>query len=182
MSGWVYVFANAVVPGHVKVGFTERDPEQRAKELAVTGLPGTYTVEFAVQVSNPRDVEREAHRILGDFHYRKEWFRRTAEVARVAIETATQGGVYQVWGTEGFDDGGSPLVPGHALRPYFGASAASREEAAPASTLAKETPPASNRPLFGDMRYECMHCQHVSFVPSGRLARCTRCGRTELVF
>jgi hypothetical protein len=38
-AGYIYVLENETIPGLVKIGSTERNPEDRAKELMTTGVP-----------------------------------------------------------------------------------------------------------------------------------------------
>ena len=85
MKGWVYVITNKAMPGLVKVGFSMQDPSIRAKELAGTGIPHPYEVEYEVLVDDPRNIERSAHQSLADFREGKEWFRCDPEVAINAI-------------------------------------------------------------------------------------------------
>ena len=188
MSGWVYIFCNAAVPNHVKVGFTERDPDLRAKELAATGLPGEYTVEFAVLVSNPRQVEAETHRSLGDKHYHKEWFQCSVQVARLAIEAAMQDEIGEPWTKQDDTNFGSPLVPGHALEPYFThlaepSKGGNNASARPMFTLGEDalSSSASTRPMSGLMEYLCKFCDHTSSVEASHTVRCLYCGRTEVL-
>ena len=64
------------MPGLVKVGYTEKDPDVRAKELSSdTGVPGNTEIKYAAWVEDVITVERNLHqrfddtRVLG-----KEWF------------------------------------------------------------------------------------------------------------
>lgn len=122
MTGWVYILTNAATPKLVKVGFTERDPELRAKELSGTGVPGELSVEFAEMVEDPRLVEREAHRLLSNFHYDKEWFKCTIRRAQEAIEQAIEEAIEEAIDeerTESYEDYDGPLVPGHPSRGFL---------------------------------------------------------------
>lgn len=119
MSGWVYIITNRAMSGLIKVGFTEREPGIRAKEMDGTGLPTPYAVAYAVEVEKPRVVERETHVLLNRYHYGKEWFRCSIKVAREAITTACSTYRYQAWNAEAPIFCDSPLIPGHALAPYF---------------------------------------------------------------
>lgn len=65
-SGWIYVLdPNMTVNGKavVKVGYTTRTVEARAKELG-TGIPGGLSIAYKLRVDNARHVERQIHRIL----------------------------------------------------------------------------------------------------------------------
>ena len=88
MAGWVYVITNQAMPGLVKVGFTERHPDDRASDFNQrhhrTAIPFPFVVAYAAKVEDPRELEREIHQVLD--HCRitkrtknkkdeKEWFR-----------------------------------------------------------------------------------------------------------
>lgn len=76
--GHVYVLSNEAMPGLLKVGFTDRTPEQRALELYTTGTPAPFTVEFAVElVGDTYQIEQRIHRRLSRFRLdqRREFFR-----------------------------------------------------------------------------------------------------------
>lgn len=110
MASWIYIITNRGAPGHLKVGFTDRTPAHRVSELGATGLPFPYVVVYAVQVARGRLVEKEVHQRLSRYHASKEWFCCSVEAAKSAIR--------EVVGNYGCA-GGSPLVPGHALVPFF---------------------------------------------------------------
>lgn len=169
---WVYVIANSSVPNLVKVGCTDRDPQARAKELAATGVPGEYVVKFQLEVDNAFAVEKETHRLLGDAHHSKEWFRCSVSRAREAIESSAD-----------VPSSGSPLVPGHALEPYFSQAPAMRNAGSVSFVVEPEVryPPVSTRPMFGNMNYVCKHCGHPSEVAAARVVRCSHCGKSEIV-
>lgn len=86
MKGWVYVITNKAMPGLVKVGFSTKDPELRAKELQHTGSPHPYLVEYELLIEEPYEVEQKTHRLLSSNHEAKEWFRCTPEEAVAAIK------------------------------------------------------------------------------------------------
>jgi len=88
MKGWVYVFSNKAMPGLVKIGYTDRDPEERIKEQH-SGLPYSHELEYEILVNNPHSDEQSAHRKLASKHESKEWFRCTPEEAVNAIRSVT---------------------------------------------------------------------------------------------
>ena len=108
MPSWVYVLTNEAAPGLVKVGYTNRSPEDRARELAATGLPLPYIVAFAVECENARVVEQAVHGALAKDRVGKEWFRCSVKHARLSIRLAI-----------GQGESDSPLAPGHSLEDYF---------------------------------------------------------------
>lgn len=75
------------MPGLVKVGYTLKDPDLRAKELNHTGSPFPYIVEYDVLVHEPRDIEQAVHAFLVEFKEGKEWFRCSINDAISAIES-----------------------------------------------------------------------------------------------
>jgi hypothetical protein len=87
MRGWVYVISNESMPGIVKVGFTLKDPAACAAELAHTGNPLPYQVDYEVLVHDPQAVERAAHEALNEIRVSgdREWFRCTTQKAVDAI-------------------------------------------------------------------------------------------------
>ena len=61
--GFVYILANASMPGLYKIGMTERSPMRRAAELSGgTGVPAPYLVVFYSETESPREVERACHK------------------------------------------------------------------------------------------------------------------------
>lgn len=91
MKGWVYVISNKAMPGLVKVGYSEKDPEQRAKELDHTGAPYPYIVEYEILVEEPYEIEQRVHQILSRYLEGKEWFRCSSEEAVDAIRRVAGG-------------------------------------------------------------------------------------------
>ncbi len=74
--GWVYVVSQAAIPGMIKIGFTLRPPEERARDFDRIGLPGSFVVEYEANVESPRAVERAVHAELRRRQLCKgrEWF------------------------------------------------------------------------------------------------------------
>ena len=64
MSGYVYLLTNEAMPGWVKLGKTEKAPEERARELFNTSLPFRFDVAFAIKVPNPDKLEDHLHEEL----------------------------------------------------------------------------------------------------------------------
>lgn len=89
--GWVYIFTNKAMPNLLKVGFTTRDPEQRANDLHTTGVPHRFVVEYDALVNEAFRVEQKAHTILKHCHENKEWFRCNIATAIAAIRQAANG-------------------------------------------------------------------------------------------
>ena len=85
-EGWVYCLSNPSMPDLVKIGMTERTPEERAKELSTTGVPTPFVIEFAKKVKNPTQKEATLHALLEKYaertNARREFFRTTPDVVR----------------------------------------------------------------------------------------------------
>jgi len=94
VRGWVYVIVNDLIPDRVKVGFTRKDPVERAKELISTGTTGNFVVIYHAWVANARDVEQEVHRRLHSFNAGLEWFAVAADLAVEEIRAVAGLGLY----------------------------------------------------------------------------------------
>jgi hypothetical protein len=75
MRGWVYVISNRAMPDLIKVGYTLKDPDLRARAFAQTGVPHPYDVEYEVMVRQPHHLEQLVHKDLAGCREGKEWFR-----------------------------------------------------------------------------------------------------------
>ena len=82
-TGFVYVLSNQAMPDIVKIGFSTRLSEDRARELSTTSLPYPFEVMYRAATSQPRKVEQAVHRLLVD-----ERVTPNREFFRVSVETA----------------------------------------------------------------------------------------------
>ena len=89
IRGWVYVISNKAMPNLLKVGYSRKDPQLRAKELDHTGSPHPYIVEYDVLVIDPYIVEQRVHTELGFRAEGKEWFRCSVPEAIICIRNIT---------------------------------------------------------------------------------------------
>lgn len=62
--GCIYILTNDSMPGVVKVGRTERQPETRSKELHTTGVPQPFRLEYFVCVDDCHAAEQQVHSLL----------------------------------------------------------------------------------------------------------------------
>jgi RNA polymerase subunit RPABC4/transcription elongation factor Spt4 len=92
--GYVYVLTHPQMPGLVKIGKTQRHPDERLAELSQhTGVPGAFILAYHREVNDCDDVERvvhlrlSAHRVEG-----KEFFRISPEAAIEAVVEASRSG------------------------------------------------------------------------------------------
>lgn len=64
-DSWVYVLTNPTMPGYVKIGFTDKTPEERATQLSrATGVVLPFQVAWAFHCYNAELLEKEIHRYL----------------------------------------------------------------------------------------------------------------------
>ncbi len=85
---WVYVLSNPTQPGLLKIGYTKKPPEERAKQISsATGVALPYKVEWAYQCFNGEMVEREVHHKLKAqrVNNSKEFFQISLEEAKETI-------------------------------------------------------------------------------------------------
>jgi hypothetical protein len=89
-EGYVYTLSNPEMRGILKIGMTDRTPEERVKELFTSGVPSPFKIEFAKKVKNPREKEAILHQLLENYHERvysrREFFRVSLEEVRKLFE------------------------------------------------------------------------------------------------
>ncbi len=86
---FVYVLINRSFPGMVKIGRTERDVEERVRELSAhTGVPTEFTVFKLFRVRNSADVERQVHLRLKEYRVSegREFFAIEPDIAAAVVE------------------------------------------------------------------------------------------------
>lgn len=112
-AGYVYVLSNEAMPGIVKIGMTQRHPDQRLKEInSATGvLP--FKVEAVIKSINAKWTERAVHEELTGkrVNDRREFFRIDVEAA-VAIIAAVARQQKQVAFDRRSWNGGVPFFGG----------------------------------------------------------------------
>ncbi|MFH9661256.1 GIY-YIG nuclease family protein [Streptomyces sp. NPDC017248] len=91
--GFVYVLSTREAPEMLKIGYTDRDPLTRAKEInSATGVIIPWGVRGAWTVAHAQRVEAEVHALLADYRVRRdrEFFHMPfAEAARIIDGYAT---------------------------------------------------------------------------------------------
>ncbi|MEN9418825.1 MAG: hypothetical protein RI988_2445 [Pseudomonadota bacterium] len=78
MNEFIYVLTNAAMPGLLKIGWTSRDPQERANELSSsTSIPTPFIVELAIRVTSGYESERRIFDALRDHRHtgNREFFR-----------------------------------------------------------------------------------------------------------
>jgi hypothetical protein len=87
VRGWIYIISNKAMPGLIKVGYSSKDPEERAKELDHTGTPHPYVVEYDMLIAGDLyQIEQQIHEGLSSYSEGKEWFRCSPQEAIAAIQ------------------------------------------------------------------------------------------------
>ena len=83
MKGWIYVATMSNTVGVVKIGYSERDPDERVKEWSrATGAPGEGKVEYTAWVKDAREFEKRVHDRLNDMRQEgSEWFKCDVDYA-----------------------------------------------------------------------------------------------------
>ncbi len=97
-EGFVYVLTNEFMPGIVKIGYTNRSPEERAWELYVkrTGVPGKFQVAFSLKCRDAKALERKVHVKLATHRVNahREYFR--VDVGHAISVINDLGGAHQI--------------------------------------------------------------------------------------
>ena len=85
-NGYVYIVVSDGEPDLCKIGFTDRDPSIRVRELDNSGSPHPLREHRRWKVWNARDHEQAIHGRLQNSRLRKEWFQLTADEAAAQID------------------------------------------------------------------------------------------------
>ncbi|MGD9579121.1 MAG: GIY-YIG nuclease family protein [Syntrophorhabdus sp.] len=87
-KGFVYVLRNRSFPHLLKIGMTERSPEERAKQLSNTSVPTPYQVAYEIEVDDCAAAERNIHAELSEYRFTqdREFFEIEIEDAIKALK------------------------------------------------------------------------------------------------
>jgi hypothetical protein len=92
-EGWVYCISNESMLGLLKIGMTDRTPQQRLAEANRSDTwrpPNNYVIEFAKKVKNALKKEKTIHKLLEEYNERvnvsREFFRITTTKARLYFD------------------------------------------------------------------------------------------------
>lgn len=80
-KGYVYVLSNPSMPGLVKIGRTENDPQIRAGQLYTTGVPGNFKIEFVWYSDDCVALEARLHEAFDRerLHRGREFFKASPQ-------------------------------------------------------------------------------------------------------
>jgi len=74
-EGYIYILENKGQPGLLKIGYTDRTPQERVKEInGATGVITPWYVVNAFACRAPLQIESLVHKKLKQFHVNKEGF------------------------------------------------------------------------------------------------------------
>jgi T5orf172 domain len=75
-GGYVYIMTNSSMPGLVKIGSTNFQPDERARQLSTTGVPRPFQVVAFQRFENELRAEKELHAMFSQHrvHSRREFF------------------------------------------------------------------------------------------------------------
>jgi hypothetical protein len=121
--GFVYVMINPALRGLVKIGLSERTPEQRAKELRGTGVPDDFIVIYYELVTDCNFVEKRLHARFDEYRHQpnREFFRIPIRQAIIGLMEESNGFLISRFGV----NGGVEMLPdlkrkySNYIRPEF---------------------------------------------------------------
>ncbi len=87
MLGWIYVITNSSKAGLVRVGFSPRDPDLLADELATAEPGGTYVSAYDVLVKDAERMEESLSQVLGPKRESSGWVRMSVVEAAAWIRS-----------------------------------------------------------------------------------------------
>jgi hypothetical protein len=82
-KGFVYILRNEAFRDLLKIGFSTKIPEGRAKELSNTGVPSPYVVSYYCLTDEAKSVESKVHKSLSAVRHieNREFFEIDLEAA-----------------------------------------------------------------------------------------------------
>ena len=85
-EGYIYILENKNQPGICKIGYTDRTPQERVKEInGATGVIVPWYVSNAFPCKSPLAIERLVHNALSDYWLSKEGFAVTLPFAERTV-------------------------------------------------------------------------------------------------
>jgi hypothetical protein len=88
-DSWVYILSNPTMPGFLKIGYTKKNPDERAKQISnATGVALPYKVEWAFHCYNGFELEQEIHHKLENFRVNsnREFFQISLDEAKISVK------------------------------------------------------------------------------------------------
>ena len=88
-DSWVHIMSNPTMPGYYKIGYTKKNPDERAKQISnATGVIVPMEVEWAFHCYNGFALEQECHHKLEKYRVsnNREFFQMSLEEAKSTVE------------------------------------------------------------------------------------------------
>ena len=86
-EGFVYLLSNALMPGVYKIGFTDSNPDKRAREVSARyGLPIPFEVIGYWRTKDPYIIEQRIHSALAGYGKAGEFFEIDLQLVKETIE------------------------------------------------------------------------------------------------
>jgi hypothetical protein len=88
-DSWLYVLSNKNMPNLLKIGFTTKTPDKRAKQISRgTGVPTHFIVEYALKCFNGQALEAEIHKYLHSYRVNndREFFQIPLDEAKRVVD------------------------------------------------------------------------------------------------
>lgn len=97
------MLSNPAIHGQVKIGRTQGNVRERARQLTSTGVPQPFDIVFYCLVDDCVALERELHQQLEPCRTtrRKEWFKAEQDEAIRVILNVLKRGHYRVYSVQG---------------------------------------------------------------------------------
>lgn len=173
IAGYVYVLANASMPGLLKIGVTRRTVEERVAELdGTTAVPTPFSITAWFPSGDPEQHERKIHDVLGSCRVRqqREFFKISVEAAVSAVQNVT--------GAKARGYAPPPVPP--PQRPPANEQRtppAAPRTAAPRASVARPQPPPSDARDSHASRAQSAVCAKCGSVWATATAQCPCCGQ-----
>jgi len=85
-EGYIYILENKGQPGVLKIGYTDRTPQDRVKEInSATGVITPWFIVRAFPCKAPLQIERLVHSQMSDYWLSKEGFAITIPAAEKIV-------------------------------------------------------------------------------------------------
>lgn len=88
MQGYIYCFSNESMPGILKIGMTDKLPEEILKEanVSIWRPPEPYKLEMSKKVSNPFEKVKTLHMLLEKYNHRLTPCNEALNFFRITVE------------------------------------------------------------------------------------------------
>jgi hypothetical protein len=85
-EGYIYILENKNQPGILKIGYTDRTPQERVREInSATGVITPWFIVNAFPCKSPSSIERLVHNELSNYRVNKEGFAITLPLAERTV-------------------------------------------------------------------------------------------------